>query len=839
MEERLPVLEVAGDRVVSKMGDVTIAFEITKPEIFTIGVEEFGLVHQAWVKALRVLPAGTVVHMQDVYRLQAAGTLGEGDALIPGLQDLREFRPSPGSQKKSFLQRASDRFFEGRPWLRHVCRLYVTCRPAGRPVVNSAGSSLLRRHLVPPDVLDQRVQREFEASVGQMARILRDSGMIGVRRIPGQELVSSRERVGTIEDYCLLHGHGPAVLEDIDFTDGFRIGREECCLYSVSDAAQLPSQCSPSLPYAPYSSEVSQVHVSFAAGIGLLLPCDHIVSQYVVIGNAGETIKALERKRLRLQSLSKYSRSNAVALEATEAFLQEAVSEGRLPVQMHVNLMAWASDRETLRAAQDRIVSAMSGLDMVAHEETVGAPQLWYAGIPGNAGELPVNECMDSFLEQAICFWGMETNYRSSESSFGFRLGDRLTGRPVQVDVDVEARKKGWVKNGNFFCLAGSGGGKSYVMNHMCRSYYDLGMHILVVDIGNSYKGLCDLLGGVYFTYDQSKPIGFNPFYLEPGIGLDLEKLEGLKTLLLSLWKRADEIQYRSEYVALSNALQLYYRRLAQRPEMFPCFDSFYEFMCGEYAEVLQRERVTAKEFDLANFLYVVRIYYQGGEFDFLLNARERLDLLAERFIVFELGALKDHALLPILTLVIMEVFQTKVRNLIGVRKLILIEEAWKPIAQGGMAGSIRGWNKTLRKHMGKLGLVSQELDDMIDSPIIKKTVVNCSDTKILLDMGNLQNRFGEIQAWLGLTDRQKAEVLSLNKGQEVGRSYKDVWIGMGPVYSKVYRVETSQEEYWTYTSEEEDKVKVEAYIRDGGSREQAVARIAEETRRGKKVGMP
>ena len=150
---------------------------------------------------------------------------------------------------------------------------------------------------------------------------------------------------------------------------------------------------------------------------------------------------------------------------------------------------------------------------------------------------------------------------------------------------------------------------------------------MVLVDVGHSYRGLCDLVKGYYFTYSETNPIRFNPFYVD-GV-LDTEKKESIKTLLLALWKKDNESFNRSEYVALSNALQLYYERNKQ----FPCFDSFYEFLKNDFVEVLKTDLVKEKDFDVSNFLYVLRPYYKGGEFDYLLNAKENLDLLNQRLI--------------------------------------------------------------------------------------------------------------------------------------------------------------------------------------------------------------
>jgi conjugation system TraG family ATPase len=814
LDERLPILEVASDSIVSKMGDVTVALEVEKPEIFTMGPAEYDLVHQTFVKALKVLPEGTIVHFQDIYR-----------------KDSYKGRDLP--EDAGMLRKASERFFDGRPLLKHRPRIFITRRPAGRRAVTSASSGLLRKVLVPSGTLSPVAFLEFEDSVGQFCRILGDSGIIKVRRIPTSKLSSSASEAGVIEQYCYLLDEGEApLIRDIDLGQQLRVGDQDCLMFTLADAEHLPGQCAPRVNYEKYSSERTRFPIGFAAGMGLLLPFNHIYNQYIIIGDQVATVKKLESKRLRLQSLAKYSRENAISQEATNAFLNEAIGQQRLAVRAHFNILAWTDQPGELKDIRNRIGSAMAGVDAVAHQETIGAPQLWWAGIPGNAGDLPENECFDTFLEQACCFLAMETNYRSSTSDFGMRFGDRLTGYPVHVDIDDEPRRLGLTQNGNMFILSGSGGGKSFLTNHLCRSYYDQGMHIVIVDVGHSYQVLCGLLGGYYFTYEESNPIKFNPFYIAPGEVFDTEKKESLKSLLLALWKKSDEAHFRSEYVALSNAVQAYYEWIRAHADVFPCFDSFYAFVETDYVTLLQNQQVKDKEFDVANFLYVLRPYYKGGEFDFLLNSRENLDLLDQRFIVFELDNVKDHPILfPVLTLVIMEVFLSKMRRLRGVRKMIVIEEAWKAIANAGMAENIRYWVKTLRKFMGKLALVSQEVDDIVSSPIIKQAIINNSDCKILLDQSKFQNRFDDIQNLLGISDKQKAEILSINKGHEPGRVYKDVCICLGPSQSKVYRLEVSLEEYLAYTSDQGEKVRIEQSAKDNGGMERGIEVLAEEMR--------
>ena len=226
----------------------------------------------------------------------------------------------------------------------------------------------------------------------------------------------------------------------------------------------------------------------------------------------------------------------------------------------------------------------------------------------------------------------------------------------------------------------------------------------------------------------------------------------------MALWKKDNETFNRSEYVALSNALQLYYEKLDSNSDLFPCFDSFYEFLKNDFVSILEGDKVKEKDFDVNNFLYVLRPYYKGGEFDYLLNATENLDLLKERFIVFELDNIKDHPILfPVVTIIIMEVFISKMRKLKGVRKMILIEEAWKAIAKEGMAEYIKYLFKTVRKFFGEAIVVTQEVEDIISSPVVKQAIINNSDCKILLDQSKYQNKFEQIQELLGTYRKRKS----------------------------------------------------------------------------------
>lgn len=820
LESKFPLLRVENNCIISKFADITAAYRVTLPELFTLTAEEYEALHGAWLKALKVLPDYTVVHKQDFFIEE------------------RYTAPEEGSER-SFLARSYERHFNERPYLRHTCYLFVTKTTPERMRQTSASSVLCRGFIVPREMRDTDAVTRFLEAAEQMERILNDSGLVHVERLTETEIVGTADDAGLLARYFALSDErSPVVNEDIRLDPGvMRIGDKFLTMHTLSDLDMLPQSVATDFRYERLSTDRSDCRLSFAAPVGLLLSCNHVYNQVIFLDDHDETLKRLEASARNMNSLAGYSRSNAINREWIEMYLNEAHSQGLRSVRCHCNVMAWAESEAELKRIRNDVGSQLALMGCTPHHNTVDVPVLFWAAIPGNEADFPAEESFYTFLDQALCLFNGETNYRSSLSPFGIKMSDRLSGIPIHLDISDLPMKRGVITNRNKFILGPSGSGKSYLTNHLVRQYWEQGSHILLVDTGNSYQGLCSLIhaktkgrDGVYFTYTEEAPIAFNPFYVEDGV-YDVEKRESLKTLLLTLWKRESEEPTRSEEVALSNAVNLYLSKLRTDRSIVPSFDTFYEFVETDYRRLLEQKRVREKDFDLENFLNVLEPYYKGGEYDYLLNSDKQLDLLDKRFIVFELDNISSNrTLLPVVTLIIMETFISKMRRLKGVRKMILIEECWKALTSANMSAYIRYLFKTVRKYFGEAVVVTQEVDDIISSPIVKESIINNADCKILLDQRKYLSKFDGIQRLLGLTDKERAQILSINLSNDPKRLYKEVWIGLGGVQSAVYATETSVEEYLTYTTEESEKMQVmELAGKLGGDIEAAIRQLARE----------
>lgn len=820
LESKFPLLSVEHDCIVSKDADLTVAYKVDLPELFTVTSTEYEAMHTSWLKAIKVLPDYSVVHRQDWFIEE-------------------NYKPQLDKEDMSFLSRSFERHFNERPFLNHTCYLFLTKTTKDRAKQQSNFNALTRGFIVPKEMQDKETALKFLESVDQFERIINDSGFIKLTRLKTDEIVGTEKEAGIIEKYFALSQNDTTCLQDMSLGAGeMKVGDKYLCLHTLSDVEDLPGKVATDTRYERLSTDRSDCRLSFAAPIGVLLSCNHMVNQYILIDDASANLKKFEKQARNMHSLSKYSRSNQINKQWIEEYLNEAHSFGLTSVRNHCNVMAWAEDKEELKRIKNDVGSQLALMECKPRHNTVDVATLFWAAIPGNAGDFPSEESYYTFMEQALCFFIGETNYKSSPSPFGIKMVDRLTGKPIHVDISDLPMKRSIITNRNKFILGPSGSGKSFFMNHMVRQYWEQGTHVVLVDTGNSYQGLCEMIrsktngtDGIYFTYTEENPISFNPFYTEDGV-FEVEKKDSLKTLLLTLWKSDDDKITKTESGELGSAVNEYIKKIRVDKTIRPCFNTFYEFMRDDYKYALESRKIKVEkaDFNIDNFLTTLKQYYEGGRYDFLLNSDQNIDLLSKRFIVFEIDSIKENReLFPVVTIIIMEAFINKLRRLKGIRKQLIVEEAWKALSSPNMAEYLQYMYKTVRKYFGEAIVVTQEVDDIISSPIVKEAIINNSDCKILLDQRKYMNKFDSIQALLGLTEKERAQILSINMANNPSRLYKEVWFGLGGVQSAVYATEVSMCEYLTYTTEETEKMEVFNLAKKlGGNLELAIKQLAE-----------
>ena len=803
-----PYLAYENDKyLVMRNADIVRCFEIEDmPQIFSSSNKEIFNQHDAWVKALNCLPVYTVVHKQDVFT--------EG-----------KFVDSV-TEKMPFLRRMSASYFNGKKYIKHRCYIYIIKSSKKQSRSNTVSSFLSKKMLLPPESYDMASLGKFDDAVAQFCHILEQSDF-KLRELNEDELFGAGNKFGLIEKYLSLNfTEENDVLSDILFDSGVQVGDKHISCFCATNLKELPDEVYPALRNERLSTDVSEVANCFVSDLCMGLGFNHIYNQFFFIIDNKETFAQLEKDGKKMESFSAISRENSINKAYNDAFLDEAHAGGKKAIYFSFNITTWDTYKNKLLAKNSQIASALALLGLETNKVEGVLPQIFWAGLPGNAGTYPSEVKLLTFIPHACCFINFESNYRNlvGADKNGIKLTDRQFGVPVLVDVSNYPMECGLIDNKNKFILGSSGSGKSFFTNAMVSQKWMCGDHIVIVDVGDSYQTLCNLIkeetkgeDGVYFTYKDDSPVEFNPFYVEDYLYTE-EKIMNLCTLIQVLWKTPSESSNNNEVTQLRTGMQMYIDKLVADRNIRPCFNTFYEFMREEFKNYIIKEKVRIENFDIDNFLQVLKPYYMGGTYDYLLNSEANVDLLKKRFVVFELDNIKDNKVLfPVVTLIIMDTFISKMRLVpANERKMMLIEEAWKAISQAGMAEFIKYLYKTVRKHNGEVAVVTQEPDDLMDNPIVKDAIINSADVKILLDLSKFTNRFDKIKSALALSDKDAALALSVNK--IVKPPYKEVFISFNGKFSSVYRVETSWAEALSFTSKKEEKAEIYSLKEKTGS---------------------
>jgi conjugation system TraG family ATPase len=458
LESKFPLLSVEHDCIVSKDADITIAYRVDLPELFTVTSPEYEAIHSAWLKAVKVLPNYSIVHKQDWFIEES-------------------YTPDIQKDETSFLSRSFERHFNERPFLNHSCYLFLTKTTKERSRTQSNFNALTRGFIIPKEMQDKDTAVKFLESCEQFERIINDSGFVTISRLDNDEIVGTDSKAGIVEKYFSLSQEDTTCLQDMELSPGeMKIGDNYLCLHTLSDPEDLPGGVKSDIRYERLSTDRSDCRLCFAAPVGVLLTCNHVYNQYLFIDDSAENLKRFEKQARNMHSLSKYSRSNQINKQWIEEYLNEAHSQGLTSIRAHCNVIAWSDDHEDLKRIKNDVGSQLALMECKPRHNTVDTPTLFWAGIPGNEADFPAEESFYTFIEQALCFFVEETNYKSSVSPFGIKMVDRLTGKPLHLDISDLPMRRGIITNRNKFILGPSGSGKSFFTNHMVRQYYEQGV---------------------------------------------------------------------------------------------------------------------------------------------------------------------------------------------------------------------------------------------------------------------------------------------------------------------------------------------------------------------------
>ena len=769
-----------------------------------------------------------------------AQTLGEGYAIHK--QDIfvrKQFASEP-TDGQEFLSSSYFRYFKGRPYTDSLCYLTIT---------QEAKKSRLFS-------FDSKKWRDFLVKIRKVHDQLRDGGVQA-------RFLNKAEASEYVDRYFAMNFKDRTVSMTNFKADDETVsmGDKRCKVYSLVDVdcAALPSQIR---PYTNIEVNNTEMPVDLVSVVDSIPNAETVVyNQIIFLPNQKRELSLLDKKKNRHASIP--NPNNQMVVEDIKRVQEVIARESKQLVYTHFNMVVAVSAGADLQKCTNHLENAFGRMGIHISKRAYNQLELFVGSFPGNCYTL--NEEYDRFLtlsDAAMCLMYKERVLHSEETPLKIYYTDRQ-GVPVAIDITGKEGKNKLTDNSNFFCLGPSGSGKSFHMNSVVRQLHEQGTDVVMVDTGNSYEGLCEYLGGKYISYTEERPITMNPFRINRE-EYNIEKIDFLKNLILMIWKGSDsqipEIEFRiveqiiidyydayfngftrytdeQREVLLKNLFAAASRKNPNKPprevdemvrkqiEVLEArraalkvselnFNSFFDYSFDRLEQICTENDITTISY--STYSTMLQPFYKGGAYEKILNENVDSALFDETFIVFEVDAIKENKkLFPIVTLIIMDVFLQKMR-IKKTRKVLVIEEAWKAIASPLMAEYIKFMYKTARKFWASVGVVTQEIQDIIGSEIVKEAIINNSDVVMLLDQSKFKERFDEIRKILGLTEVDCKKIFTINRLENKdGRSFfREVFIRRGTT-SGVYGVEEPHECYMTYTTERAEKEALKLYKKE------------------------
>lgn len=769
-------------------------------------------------------------------------TLGEGYALHKQDIFVRKRFANEAEGNQEFLSASYFRYFKGRPYTDSLCYLTIT---------QEAKKNRLFSY-------DSKKWRDFLVKIRKVHDQLRDGG-VQVR------FLNKNEASEYVDRYFAMN-FKDRVVSMTNFKaddETVSMGDKRCKVYSLVDVdcAALPSLIR---PYTNIEVNNTEMPVDLVSVIDSIPNAETVVyNQIIFLPGQKRELSLLDKKKNRHASVP--NPSNQMAVEDIKRVQDVIAREGKQLVYMHFNMIVGVPAGTDLQKCTNHLENAFGRMGIHISKRAYNQLELFVNSFPGNCYGL--SEEYDRFLtlsDAAMCLMYKERVQHSEDTPLKIYYTDRQ-GVPVAIDITGKEGKMKLSDNSNFFCLGPSGSGKSFHMNSVVRQLHEQRTDVVMVDTGNSYEGLCEYFGGKYISYTDEKPITMNPFRIHRE-EMNVEKTGFLKNLILLIWKGTQGTITKTEDRLIEQVITEYYdayfngfdgftpqqredlrkslviddrnssenrneneqervariesiineiecRRKELKVEELS-FNSFYEYSVQRIPDICEENRIVG--IDLSTYRYMMKDFYRGGNHEKTLNENMDSSLFDETFVVFEIDSIKDDPLLfPLVTLIIMDVFLQKMRIKKN-RKVLVIEEAWKAIASPLMAEYIKFMYKTARKFWASVGVVTQEIQDIIGSEIVKEAIINNSDVVMLLDQSKFKERFDTIKAILGLTDVDCKKIFTINRLEnKEGRSFfREVFIRRGTT-SGVYGVEEPRECYMTYTTERAEKEALKLYKRE------------------------
>ncbi|MCL6266348.1 MULTISPECIES: TraG family conjugative transposon ATPase [Flagellimonas] len=788
-----PIIEIRDNLIFANNGNIIACYRGELPEIYSLSEKDFEDLHSIWFQALKSLPVGSVIHKQDVY-------------LKKGFSS--EYLPN-----NTFLGKATHDHFKGREYIEHRCYLFLTL--AGNKTFNNP------KYVNPFRKISKGIYQElnqnvhsFIGSVNDSISYINNSRKVQFLPLKESEILNFSQ---TFFNGFNLNFDTDMLLEKSKIT----IGNNHFDVLAINSESCFGENVQTSKINERFTSDDFVFHQGYIDGLGLSLNENHIVNQILYLDDKQKWRKLLEKKIEELKKSSNFGTQNKVILKKIEHIVDQINNDDSARIiRGHLNIVYWDREAQQLESIGSQIKSEFKELDITPYYPR-GEERKNYIlnSHPCFSSNFSNEDLYVTDLKHALCLFINNTSYRTDRQ--GIIFNDREHNIPVLKDVWDEKKKR--IKARNFAIFAPTGEGKSFLANNILRQYFEMGVRLVIIDLGGSYTKFASLYPEQYtvLRYESGKSLGINPFFITKGDDVTPERLEDLSVFLFELIGEGTKPK-KEQSVALKKILHAYYKKNAEGHSL----DSFYTYIESQRENLLTQLHIHSDYFNIEGFLHILSEYVRDGLYSFLFETSEDQSYKIEdkRLIVFELDEVKDNK--EILS-VMLKLIKTAIQRTIWQNKeekgIILFDEFAKQLKFDNVLESVEFYYQAIRKQEGAIGIILQSINQLPDNSTSASILEN---TQVIYSLNN-EKGYKELKNRLSLSSHDLNQLKSIKNNLSGKRKYTEIFIKIGKE-SNIFRLEVPQEVFAAYLTDGADNEAIMAFYKESGCMEMAIKQFVQ-----------
>ncbi|CDF80840.1 conjugative transposon protein TraG [Formosa agariphila KMM 3901] len=783
-----PIIDIQNHIIFANNGHVVLGYKGDLPEVYSLAEKDFDDLHTNWFQAIKSLPAGCVIHKQDMY--------------------LNQKYNSEQLPNNTFLERATHDHFKDRSTITHDCYLFFTL-----PKSKGTNSSKFINPFKKPSIA-----KAMESTDLVLAFIKAVSDTISFLNM-SKHFVFTPLSESEILEYTRTYFNGFNTEVDTDILldkSGAQIGEHHFDVLAINSELCFDEHVQSCKKNSNFTSDDFVFHQGFIDGLGLTLNDNHIINQIIYLDDKQKWRKLLDKKVDELQKSSNFGSQNKVILEKIQHILSQInQDDSSLVVRGQLNVMFWSKDESRLDTIASKIKTEFKDIGMIPYAPKGHERSQYilnnYCCFTSNFSD---DDLYVTDLKHALCLLINTSNYKSDAT--GILFNDRLNNTPVFKDVWDDDKKR--IKARNFAIFAPTGEGKSFLANNILRQYFESGVRLVIIDLGGSYSKFAKLYPNDHtiLKYKYGHNLGINPFYLAQSEELTTDRLEDLSVFLLELFAAGIEVS-KAQTVALKKILAHYYKDVMNGHSL----QGLYSFIEQNQGTLLADLKIHKDYFNITNFLHIMSEYVGDGMYSFLFEVNEDQSYKIEdkRLIVFELDEVKDNKeILSVMLKLIKTAIQRTIWQNRSEKGIILFDEFAKQLKFDNVLESVEFYYQAIRKQNGAIGIILQSINQLPNSSTSASILEN---TQVIYSLNN-EKGYDELKERLHLSSHDLNQLKSIKNNLTGNRKYTEIFIKIGKE-SNIFRLEVPKAVYAAYLTDGEENEDIMALYESCGSMEKAI----------------